>query len=1245
MSGNIEEIMASAADGVPDATYTCLQGVPLQPNVVPCAPAFNPAARDCEALDNEREETSCWNLEEPFDLENCEYLSPRKALEYIDKGRATGNRLALRTRAVIDRCFFVVGQFAHRHAGCVLVIGLIILCLGCLGLPNIQLETRLDRLWMEEGGRLEAEQQYTDDVLHFSTGANSQVLLQTPSVDYPSVLTPEALLFHLELARIALSVEVTMYWTTFKWSNICQTLDFPNFDERSPVLSSALEELTPCSIVTPLDCFWEGSKLLGPKKPVQIPVYGRDATWATLDLERLVHTLENNTDPLINSKPLVDFLDKAEVEKGYVGKPCLNPRDAQCPDAAPNKRSGIAPNVADAMQNGCYGISSKYRHWMPDQLLANVTRNASGHIQSASAIQTIFHIGDAERLFLKYEHMSPPIRDYDGSEWKREMAVKVIATWQAKYHAAVEEKLKKNNTRAKSSIGLLAEGALAATLVDCSKVNLFLVIAGHLLAVVYMGVVSRNCADSVDSYSGVAVAGTLLISLTVAGGMGYCSFFLSFNILSTQVIPLVALVTHLQHVLQMTSSITEVVRDHRVERKDIGAECLARNGASILFSTLAMSGAFFAGYAIPLPALRWFSIQMGIVVLLGGVSLLLLLPAVIYLDQQRRPSKRCDLFCCYTQFIPKKVPPTSAFSSSYFREGIGAVKGRPSLRQNDGGATCCLSTSTLRDRVLTTYLRLLPCGVVKFVAVGILITTVGFGVCGIRRMEAGLEMAKLVPTDTLEHRYFRSQARDFHRHQAVLVTKEDFAYEQHQEELYALHDAVSRVKGVVRSVGDGAPRFWLADFRDWLLDIEASFEHDYREGCFGDGRWYENASDNAILGFKLRAATLKDHRLVAQVLLVDEHGRINPDGFYSYMSAWVSNDPMGYAATQAHLHPQPVVWLHDPEDPSYDIPESAALHYAQMPFVVSGLNSTDDAVGFIEQVQSISQVFAERGVPSFPSGQLFTYWEQYVDLRFNMVLALGILLAVLCMATSVLLMNLWAAVVVTATTVVFLLGLAGCMAWLRIDLNAISASLLVYATGVAWRISFPICAAFLSGFGGKDRRVRCAMARCCGSIVHGAVASLIATAPLYFTKFQFIFQYFFLILAISYGMVLLNSLVNQPVVLSLLGPGPDLIANYDPEHPPPGTPDPLVFLKRHLSIIMEEDETASQPAAAGPLETQVVVRTTATFSAAEPRNSVCEKPHTASVTTTVRVELHRPSFSRSLDKVKEERVNPQSAMV
>lgn len=48
--------------------------------------------------------------------------------------------------------------------------------------------------------------------------------------------------------------------------------------------------------------------------------------------------------------------------------------------------------------------------------------------------------------------------------------------------------------------------------------------------------------------------------------------------------------------------------------------------------------------------------------------------------------------------------------------------------------------------------------------------------------------------------------------------------------------------------------------------------------------------------------------------LVDSEGIISPDAFYNYLTAWVSNDAMAYASSQANFHPEPKIWLHDPLD-------------------------------------------------------------------------------------------------------------------------------------------------------------------------------------------------------------------------------------------------------------------------------------------------------------------------------------------
>ena len=42
--------------------------------------------------------------------------------------------------------------------------------------------------------------------------------------------------------------------------------------------------------------------------------------------------------------------------------------------------------------------------------------------------------------------------------------------------------------------------------------------------------------------------------------------------------------------------------------------------------------------------------------------------------------------------------------------------------------------------------------------------------------------------------------------------------------------------------------------------------------------------------------------------------KLPPEVFYIYLTVWVSNDPLGYAASQANFYPHPREWIHDKYD-------------------------------------------------------------------------------------------------------------------------------------------------------------------------------------------------------------------------------------------------------------------------------------------------------------------------------------------
>ncbi len=59
-----------------------------------------------------------------------------------------------------------------------------------------------------EGGRLQKELQYVTDKLGVGAGATNELVIQTPVFEAGTVLTPEALLTHLDVIKAASNVVV-----------------------------------------------------------------------------------------------------------------------------------------------------------------------------------------------------------------------------------------------------------------------------------------------------------------------------------------------------------------------------------------------------------------------------------------------------------------------------------------------------------------------------------------------------------------------------------------------------------------------------------------------------------------------------------------------------------------------------------------------------------------------------------------------------------------------------------------------------------------------------------------------------------------------------------------------------------------------------------------------------------------------------------------------------------------------------
>lgn len=224
-------------------------------------------------------------------LTRTSWTDARTALRQIEKGRASGGRWSLLLRGRVQSQLLQLGRFVDRNPGKVLFVGLLVVATFCVGLKSAHLELDVHNLWVQRGGRLEREQAYVRATLGDGAGTTSQLVIQTSPGGRNLLRHPDALFSHLDALRRATAVTVDMFDVTWRLKDLCYAPSFPTFDEH--YIDSMLEKLLPCVIITPLDCFWEGAKLMGPEFPVTIPGLGSSVQWTDLNPQKLVGDLRN----------------------------------------------------------------------------------------------------------------------------------------------------------------------------------------------------------------------------------------------------------------------------------------------------------------------------------------------------------------------------------------------------------------------------------------------------------------------------------------------------------------------------------------------------------------------------------------------------------------------------------------------------------------------------------------------------------------------------------------------------------------------------------------------------------------------------------------------------------------------------------------------------------------------------------------------------------------------------------------
>ncbi|KAH9280642.1 Protein patched -like protein 1 [Echinococcus granulosus] len=790
--------------------------------------------------------------------------------------------------------FTALEKLLHTHHWKVFSV-LLPLVLLCLGLKFAKPEADFYRLWVVESGRLSAELNYLAKALR-SADMHHQIppyagsiyhqppswgdlylrspdlipaalhasplgglpgsefmgsiesILQTSTSASPTgnLLTLEALRDHMDLLVKIHKLEVKVGASKWRLEDLCQRAELPSVAGLHSI-ESFLAQLIPCIVITPADCFWEGSKVIAPDTVVQIPWPNKQYTlqWSSLNPHHMLSSLRseygNHSSEMNYLDELTDMLNRTGLSHGYLTRPCLDPHDPGCPSLSPNYKAQ-SPDIACVVTNGCPSFAANILHWPRDLLLGGqrcFVRNHStascgnpGHrLVHASALQSLLLLRSPQDLYRTVRFNDP----YKHESWTLLDAQNTLDQWRSGLkHLLIVHNKAISGSRSWQYYGF-TDNSLRDLLTQSTVSVWFAQLAGAVVLVLLYGMVCLLCwREPSRSQCWLALAGLGLIVLALVAGLGICSLIgLPFNVLSIQVLPFLILGFGMEGLFVFTTCNTCVLsRSAEVNQKAVlwTTHVLAEHGTAFVFSALVMAAAFFAAIYLPVPVMRQFCLQAGILVLVQAVTIMALFPVLLKLDSRRRVCHRMDVLCCLRQPVSMAHHDTEAASAtitasaspSYLvtpsdpSEGIVRVVETTSTKVRLSGnavATVKVSVSTRKPPILVKdihscghgslgvvfleclcsscqhrqsctggplFIRLanrLAAALSQFLSLRIVICLLGLSlvasaaVLAPLRLRLGLNLLSLIPTDAIEHGFVEKSSETFGLIHFQLITR------------------------------------------------------------------------------------------------------------------------------------------------------------------------------------------------------------------------------------------------------------------------------------------------------------------------------------------------------------------------------------------------------------------------------------------------------------------------------------------
>lgn len=550
----------------------------------------------------------------------------------------------------------------------------------------------------------------------FQTTLSSRYLTETMS-DEPSavksvdtvsnqnmsqLLTPRALLDHVDFMVKVRRLQITVGSSKWSFKDLCQRATLP-FGAEMHHIQAYLDMLIPCMVITPLDCFWEGAKVLGPEETMWVPWFNERTLvqWTNIDPVGLLEDLRTRYGNYSRAEvtKLIELFRAAGIDHGYLNRTCLDPNDPACPSSAPNHRNQ-PPNIPQILSGGCPGFAANLLHW-PEELIVGGRVHVSPHssdsqsfsssppnspintsapvLISGNALQSLIMLRSARDLYDAVRHSDP----YRHESWTLADAQHVLDEWRRNLRQLVVEHNAGLSSNSEWCFYAFTDNSLRDILRGLTLRFGPVKFVGCVLLVFLYGLICLlDWRDPVQSQCWLVLSGFVVAAFASVAGLGICAAVgLPFNVFTIQVLPFLVMGLSVDSVFALTTcyqcrmarlvppisrrynrpplipwvSVASVSTLSSSSTSDSSLvsfspiPLLAEHGPSLLFGAIAIAGAFFSASYIPVPLMQQFCLQAGTLVLVHSVCLLFLLPGLLKIDLVRRSARRMDLLCCLQQ--------------------------------------------------------------------------------------------------------------------------------------------------------------------------------------------------------------------------------------------------------------------------------------------------------------------------------------------------------------------------------------------------------------------------------------------------------------------------------------------------------------------------------------------------------------------------------------------------------------------